>query len=1201
MSEVRQSQTSVFARRLTIGPADQDSDDVISTLSMGDWSGGGQIEEMTGADQTRYWWGVFDGRSPRQASLPPLVENPDSGKPSGATGTSYPLGVVNDTAYFAFGTDIAGFNETTDVWYTRETMTNAPVGKCIEFKGSLYVPTGTNGYSVITESATGNPVVTTVTGAADPTAAPATPTTVGPNPRVVHFCIAEGEKLFALTSTGGIAYSFTGAASSWYWDYNDALARYPKVQSGASPRRLIPFFNRQGNPAVFVTTSRGALIYDRSNVQLNETPIQYPEHPDVGVAATVWRPGEDLWIGTGLDTVRYTSSNVAIPLSGVSRDAGVPSNYRGAIKDLEPELSTLFALVGGVSDTYEALSYAAKLSAAGSGNGQWDGVRGLSPDSTGALFVADTNNERVQELTTTPSYTGQFGSSGTGNGQFAANNGAYDTSCDASDNVWVVDRGNARVQKFNNAGAYQSQFGSFDDGTPEVIGSNAWVLQDTYGPSFNSLDLTTPGQVAIDSTGRVLIADTGNNRLVILTSAGAYSTGITGLTGITGVCVDGSDNIFVAYDSGVAKYTSALSLTFLQTSVTDGKHVTSDGGTGVTNYIYVTRENDTIAKINNGTMAVAATLGSSGTGNGQLSVPQGIDYSSVDSHLYVGDLGNNRVQKLTTAGVYVAQWEAGGRAIAIDATGNVLCPDQIVGIERYTSAGSLIDTIAHFPTYGFDVATGDIVWATDRTTGEVMTWDEETVTPAAAIPPANGAFSAPESLDIKTSSGRIYVADTGNHRVQYFTSAGAYEGKFGNTAYSSSTGAITAGSGDGEFATPVSIAVNQSTGNVYVVDQSNDRVQYFSATGTFLGKWGVTGTGDGQFTTPTCIAVHPDTGNVIVGDSGRDDFQEFSSAGAFIRKYGSTGTGDGQFTGISGITYSADGDAIYVSDEANDRVTRINASVVTDTINALPHLQGYTGVGWHGLWQGSSNAYIPTWMEVMSVTGGYRLWWGSTDGLMYSMKLRRTLHNPREGYIAGVDRFAASGYVETANADMGMLGFTKIASHVIVFMREATTTEKVTVEYAIDDGGWTTLGEVTEAGRTVLPFNESLITSTETVSRGLSFNWIRFKLTFARGSDDTKTPVIRAFNLHFLKVPQNSSSFQFTVPLPKRKWRDRGPAEMSDALVELLESHEMVFLRHQDRLYRGRLAQVTGVDATGRDFSGIRNVNFIEIQEDGGS
>jgi hypothetical protein len=134
-----------------------------------------------------------------------------------------------------------------------------------------------------------------------------------------------------------------------------------------------------------------------------------------------------------------------------------------------------------------------------------------------------------------------------------------------------------------------------------------------------------------------------------------------------------------------------------------------------------------------------------------------------------------------------------------------------------------------------------------------------------------------------------------------------------------------------------------------------------------------------------------------------------------------------------------------------------------------------------------------------------------------------------------------------------------------------------------------------------LPFNESLITSTETVSRGLSFNWIRFKLTFARGSDDTKTPVIRAFNLHFLKVPQNSSSFQFTVPLPKRKWRDRGPAEMSDALVELLESHEMVFLRHQDRLYRGRLAQVTGVDATGRDFSGIRNVNFIEIQEDGGS
>ena len=57
INEVRNSQTGVFDRRLTIGPADQDSDDFISTLSMGDWSGGGQISEMSGADQSRYWWG----------------------------------------------------------------------------------------------------------------------------------------------------------------------------------------------------------------------------------------------------------------------------------------------------------------------------------------------------------------------------------------------------------------------------------------------------------------------------------------------------------------------------------------------------------------------------------------------------------------------------------------------------------------------------------------------------------------------------------------------------------------------------------------------------------------------------------------------------------------------------------------------------------------------------------------------------------------------------------------------------------------------------------------------------------------------------------------------------------------------------------------------------------------------------------------
>ena len=72
--------------------------------------------------------------------------------------------------------------------------------------------------------------------------------------------------------------------------------------------------------------------------------------------------------------------------------------------------------------------------------------------------------------------------------------------------------------------------------------------------------------------------------------------------------------------------------------------------------------------------------------------------------------------------------------------------------------------------------------------------------------------------------------------------AWVYEGKWG-----------TGGTGDGEFNRPAGVALAPN-GNVYVADSRNDRVQYFTATGSFLGKWGSTGKGNGQFDYPTDVA-----------------------------------------------------------------------------------------------------------------------------------------------------------------------------------------------------------------------------------------------------------------------------------------------------------------------------------------------------------
>src|SRR5215212_4457274 len=53
---------------------------------------------------------------------------------------------------------------------------------------------------------------------------------------------------------------------------------------------------------------------------------------------------------------------------------------------------------------------------------------------------------------------------------------------------------------------------------------------------------------------------------------------------------------------------------------------------------------------------------------------------------------------------------------------------------------------------------------------------------------------------------------------------------------------------------PEGIAVDSSSGNVYVADTANNRIQVFSSNGSFVSKWGEYGTSDGSFNSPEGIA-----------------------------------------------------------------------------------------------------------------------------------------------------------------------------------------------------------------------------------------------------------------------------------------------------------------------------------------------------------
>jgi hypothetical protein len=162
------------------------------------------------------------------------------------------------------------------------------------------------------------------------------------------------------------------------------------------------------------------------------------------------------------------------------------------------------------------------------------------------------------------------------------------------------------------------------------------------------------------------------------------------------------------------------------------------------------------------------------------------------------------------------------------------------------------------------------------------------------------------------ASGNEYVADATNDRVQRFDADGTPMTGWGGT-----------GSGKGRFRHPTGVAVGP-TGDVYVADTHNNRIQKFTAGGRFLTAWGTTGAQAGRFNHPADVAVDA-TGIVYVADTYNNRIQVFDGSGEHLDSWGTLGTDDGSFTNPYGVAVDTDGD-VYVADTFNGRVQRFTAS-----------------------------------------------------------------------------------------------------------------------------------------------------------------------------------------------------------------------------------------------------------------------------------
>ncbi len=167
-------------------------------------------------------------------------------------------------------------------------------------------------------------------------------------------------------------------------------------------------------------------------------------------------------------------------------------------------------------------------------------------------------------------------------------------------------------------------------------------------------------------------------------------------------------------------------------------------------------------------------------------------------------------------------------------------------------------------------------------------------------------------------AGQVYIVDTWNHRVQVFDQANEPVDGWGRLAQV----AVDDPTGYGAFFGPRGIAVGPD-GHVYVADTGNHRIQVFDTTGQFLRDFGGSGDLPGQLSEPVGIAISS-SGEIYVADTWHRRVQVYSSEGVYLREWTVPSWGQAE-AGRSTMEdlrpqIAVQGDAVVVTDPGYGRL-----------------------------------------------------------------------------------------------------------------------------------------------------------------------------------------------------------------------------------------------------------------------------------------
>ncbi|SPF44404.1 exported hypothetical protein [Candidatus Sulfotelmatobacter kueseliae] len=701
----------------------------------------------------------------------------------------------------------------------------------------------------------------------------------------------------------------------------------------------------------------------------------------------------------GNGTAGYSGDGSAATAAELNEPYGVFVDASGNIFIADTENNVVREVTAGNIQTV-AGNFAAGAGYSGNGaaatSAQLDQPHGVFVDALGNVFIADTLNSVVREVTAANGniqtvagsyykYASTCNYSGDGGAATSAQLCLpFSVYVDASGNIVIADTLNSIIRAVNPSAAPVMIAGvSIPAGDIQIIaGSPGKFSYSGNGAAATAATLNFPNGVSLDASGNILIADTENYVIRQVASTGIIQT----LAGNNTAAYSGdgsvATNAQLAFPSNL--FVSTAGLIYIADTYNSAIRVFNPGGAPVTIGQIAINAGDIGTVAGNGVLcAVPIVPGACGDGgsptSAQLNFPSAV---AVDSfgNIYVAETGLPQSESSAIRVVNV-----GSSAITIAGT---------------TVAAGTIQTVAG--TLGTSGFAGD------------------------GGAPSSAQLSNPQGLFLD-GSGNIYIADTDNSALRV-VNTGSQALTIGGLTIQPNTIQTVAGTpptacpdsstgcGDNGLASaaslgfPIGVSLD-SAGNIYIADSQNSAVrvvnpstQAVTVAGTTinagdittvagsLGRLGYSGDNgaptSATLNVPTGVTVDS-LGNIFIADSENSAIREVVAVDSTIETI--AGTGSSGFSGDGGQATSALLDVpesislgsagIFVADSESSRVRQLTSTVTVAVVPPATTLAVGGTQQFLATVTGASNGNV-TW-QVNGITGGNSTVGTITSGGLY--------------------------------------------------------------------------------------------------------------------------------------------------------------------------------------------------------------------------